>query len=194
MKLTVNEIFYSLQGEGNRAGEAAIFIRLAGCNLQCPFCDTAFDTGTVMQAIKIAKQIAGYPSRRIIWTGGEPTLQLTGEITGFFKRYACQQSIETNGTRPVPPFIDYITCSPKGNYDEIKRLNPRVNEIRLPVKDGDRLPPVNCLPAADTYYISPIFTADPATTAANIRHCVQLAKTNPFWRLSVQVHKLIGIE
>lgn len=113
MSLTVNEIFYSLQGEGGRTGEASIFIRLSKCNLACSFCDTDFEFGNRMTLDEILAEISQYPCQWIIWTGGEPTLQLKDETVAFFTEKGYKQAIETNGTRRVPAGIDYITCSPK---------------------------------------------------------------------------------
>ena len=100
--MLINEIFYSLQGEGVHMGKASIFIRLSRCNLRCSFCDTEFDTGTEMTLEELRDAIAPYPGRRIIWTGGEPTLQLTAETVAYFKALGYHQSIETNGTRRPP--------------------------------------------------------------------------------------------
>jgi len=115
MNLNVNEIFYSLQGEGGRTGQASVFIRLAKCNLTCSFCDTDFERGVKMTTDEVLREIKQYGCKWIIWTGGEPTLQLTDSIVAFFKQEGYLQAIETNGTRKVPVGIDYITCSPKQN-------------------------------------------------------------------------------
>ena len=140
MSLIVNEIFYSLQGEGARVGEASIFIRLSKCNLACEFCDTEFESGKEMSIEAILKTIEQYPSKWIIWTGGEPTLQLRDEHLKPFKEKGYMLAIETNGTRAVPSLIDYIACSPKVNYTAIKNKIPCVDEIRIPIKEGDILP------------------------------------------------------
>jgi len=194
MNLNVNEIFYSLQGEGGRSGEASVFIRLTRCNLRCSFCDTEFDWGTDKSLEEIYQDIAGYPCRWIIWTGGEPTLQLTEEVIAFFKEKGYQQAIESNGTRQIPASLDYIVCSPKENYDQVKQLNPVVDEIRLPIKKGDLVPGVENFPKASFYFLSPVFTNNRSSTAENIAYCVEQIKQNPSWRLSLQIHKLIGIE
>ena len=109
--MLVNEIFYSLQGEGLNMGRASIFIRLSKCNLSCSFCDTEYESGTEMSLEELRDHIAQWPCRRIIWTGGEPTLQLTEEVVAYFKALGYHQSIETNGTRRPPHGLDYITCS-----------------------------------------------------------------------------------
>ena len=160
MKLTVNEIFYSLQGEGGRQGEASIFIRLTKCNLKCTFCDTDFEHGDEMSLEEIASEIKAFGCQWIIWTGGEPTIQLRDEHLQYFKDLGYKQAIETNGTRPVPSLIDYITCSPKQKYESIKDHLPKVNEIRIPVAEGDQIPDVSVFPKADKYFLSPIFDGD----------------------------------
>ncbi|MDL2241669.1 7-carboxy-7-deazaguanine synthase QueE [Bacteroidales bacterium OttesenSCG-928-L03] len=194
MNLKVNEIFYSLQGEGGRQGEASIFVRLTGCNLACDFCDTDFEEGTVMSRGEILTAIQAYPCRWIIWTGGEPSLQLTDEVLDFFRREGYLQAIESNGTQALPTGLDYRVVSPKGNTDYARRINPEVEEIRLPVVQGQTLPAIDSLPTAKYYFLSPVFTPRQEETQANIHYCVEQIKLNPHWRLSLQVHKLIGIE
>lgn len=193
MKLNVKEIFYSLQGEGGRTGEPSIFIRLTKCNLSCTFCDTDFSAGEDMTLEDIEKHISQYPAKWIIWTGGEPTIQLKDDHLRFFKDKGYRQAIETNGTKRVSELIDYITCSPKKDYDRTKEYLPTVNEIRIPLSKGDTLPDISTLPAADKYFVSPIFDGD-KMNPENVNYCVQLIKENPQWALSLQIHKLIHIE
>jgi organic radical activating enzyme len=194
MNLRVKEIFYSLQGEGGRQGEASVFIRLTGCNLKCDFCDTDFSGGEKMQTDKILAMVREFPCRWLIWTGGEPTLQLTEEILSFFKQEGFYQAIESNGHYPLSALLDYTVVSPKGETGYAKKINPQVDEIRLPVKEQDNIPELNTLPTARYYFLSPVFTNNPATTKANIDYCVEQCKRNPAWRLSLQIHKLIGID
>ncbi len=193
MKLNVNEIFYSLQGEGGRSGEPSIFIRLTKCNLACSFCDTDFAEGEDMSIDDILNTIKLFPCKWIIWTGGEPTIQLKDEHLEVFRQHGYMQAIETNGTRRVPSLIDYITCSPKQDYGSIKGRIPKVEEIRIPIAVGDTLPDVSVFPVADNYFLSPIFDGD-KINQANVDYCVALIKDNPQWRLSLQIHKLIHIE
>lgn len=192
MSLIINEIFYSLQGEGGRTGEASVFVRLSKCNLACSFCDTDFKSGKSMALDEIYAEISSYPCRWIIWTGGEPTLQLNEEIVAFFKDKGYRQAIETNGTRRVPSGIDYITCSPKQQFGKIRILIPEVDELRFPMAKGDPLPDVSVLPKTKRYLLSPIFDGM-NVIQENVDYCVELIKQNPHWGLSLQVHKLIGI-
>jgi len=194
MNLRVKEIFYSLQGEGGRQGEASIFVRLSGCNMKCDFCDTDFSGGEDMTCEQILSEIRHFPCQWIIWTGGEPTLQLTDECLQFFKRAGFRQAIESNGSNRLSTLLDYSVVSPKGNMDNARKINPRVDELRLPVRKNDNLPPVESLPEAIHYYISPIFSENPAETKENIDYCVRQIMKNPQWRLSLQMHKLIGLE
>lgn len=192
MNLNVNEIFYSLQGEGGRAGEASIFIRLAKCNLACDFCDTDYERGVKMSLEEVFQQIEPYGCKWIIWTGGEPTLQLTDDIVARFKENGYMQAIETNGTRRVAKGIDYITCSPKQHFEKVRELIPEVDELRFPIQKGDALPDISVLPKTNRYLLSPIFD-DQEIIQENVDYCVELVKKNPRWALSLQVHKLIGI-
>lgn len=193
MNLKVNEIFYSLQGEGGRTGEASIFVRLAKCNLSCLYCDTDFDYGENMSVDRILKQIDSFPCKWIIWTGGEPTLQLTDEIVSFFKQNGYKQAIETNGTNPIPKGLDYIACSPKQEFEKIKSIIPVVDELRFPIKKEDPLPHLSTLPQAKHYFLSPIFD-NQKMISENVNYCVELIKQNPQWKLSLQIHKLIDIQ
>lgn len=192
MKLKVNEIFYSLQGEGARTGESFVFIRLSGCNLNCSFCDTDYSSGSFMSVEEILDKINSYGCNRILWTGGEPTLQLTDEIVSFFKEKGYWQAIETNGTHSVPSGIDYITCSPKEDFGTIRERIPEVNELRFPMQAGDPLPDISQLPKAEKYLLSPVFNGN-ILVPENVFHCIELIKTHPTWGLSLQIHKLIGI-
>lgn len=192
MNLTVNEIFYSLQGEGGRSGEPSLFIRLSKCNLACSFCDTDFAFGKRMTLDEIHDEISPYPCRWIIWTGGEPTLQLREEIVAYFKERGYRQAIETNGTRRVPAGIDYITCSPKQQFEKIRELIPEVDELRFPMAKGDPLPDIFILPRSKRYLLSPIFDGM-NVVQENVDYCVELIKQHPQWGLSLQMHKLIGI-
>jgi organic radical activating enzyme len=194
MNLNVNEIFYSLQGEGGRQGEASVFVRLQGCNLNCDFCDTNFSEGNSIKLELIEKTVRKYSTKWIIWTGGEPSLQLTDDILAFFKNKGYLQAIESNGHRKLSELLDYVVVSPKGqNIAYAKKMNAAVDEIRLPIGKGMAIPAIKDLPAAKLYMLSPIFTSGKGSTRANIKYCVDYIKKHPEWRLSVQMHKLIGI-
>ena len=193
MSLKVNNIFYSLQGEGGRAGQASVFVRLSTCNLACSFCDTDFYDGEELSLDEILHKIESFGCPWIIWTGGEPSLQLNDKVVGFFKAKGYKQAIETNGTRPLPDGLDYITCSPKQNFEKIKNRIPYVDELRFPIQKGDPMPNMSQLPKAKRFFLSPIFEGE-NVVKENVDYCIQLIKNNPDWELSIQLHKLIGIE
>lgn len=196
--MIINEIFYSLQGEGINAGRAAIFIRLAKCNLRCSFCDTDFDEGTEMSLSELEEAIKGFESRFIIWTGGEPTLQLNEETLMHFRLLGYEQAIETNGTRRPPRGLDYITCSPKPEAMKVlhESFPNGVSEFRFPIgAEGDLPPAIEELPLAKAYLVSPIFVGDKMGELDQraLDRCIDFVKRNPRWRLSMQLHKLINI-
>lgn len=116
----VNEIFYSLQGEGRWMGRPAVFLRMSGCNLRCPFCDTDFKGYKEMTAEEIADACAqkGGECQFIVITGGEPTLQVDATLTQTLHAKGFYLAMETNGTHPIPEGIDWVTCSPKGDFTE----------------------------------------------------------------------------
>lgn len=195
-KLKIVEIFHSIQGEGANFGKPAIFIRLALCNKNCWFCDTDWSKGTDMTIEEILNEISKYHCSMIIWTGGEPTLQLTEEILGYFSLYF--NCIETNGTNKVPKGIDYITCSPKVPHEVLNKNFDFVDEFRYPVGNGNTLPPpINFLPKADNYFISPLFMGEEKSRMhiepQNIDYCIEFVKNNPQWRLSLQMHKILNV-
>ena len=193
MNLKVKEIFYSLQGEGGRQGEASIFVRLSGCNMKCDFCDTDFSGGEDMFCEQILSQIQKFPCHWIIWTGGEPTMQLTDACLQFFRDAGFRQAVESNGSNRLSALLDYTAVSPKGRMSDARTINPRVDEIRLPIRNNDRIPSIESLPEAQYYFLSPVFSNEPEETKANIDYCMQQILQSPKWRLSLQMHKLIGI-
>lgn len=200
--LKVVEIFESIQGEGARAGELSIFIRLADCNLNCWFCDTDWSKGTMMSIEDIRAITDSMTARWIVWTGGEPTLQLTDEIVKdfYFKGKGYDQAIETNGTNPVSKWIDYITCSPKVEVS-IQTLFDNfpegVDEFRYPVEVGSHLPDIDELPTSVHHFVSPIFIGDKKKRMQinkfNVHACLQAIKKDPRWKLSLQMHKIIDV-
>lgn len=195
-KLKVVEIFNSIQGEGANVGRAATFIRLSNCNKNCSFCDTDWDKGTDMTIDEVLTEVQKYTTNMIIWTGGEPTLQLTDEILNVFKGY--YHAIETNGTNPVPAGIDYISCSPKVETEILKRNFKSVDEFRYPVVAGDQIPSIDELPIASNYFLSPIFVGEVKKrleiNRKNLDYCLAVIQQDPRWRLSVQLHKLLNVQ
>lgn len=193
--LTIVEIFNSVQGEGANQGRSATFVRLAYCNKRCSYCDTYWETGTEMTLDAIRAELEKYATRFLIWTGGEPTMQLDDEILGFFEGYT--HAIETNGTNPVPSRIDYISCSPKVEQALLRQNFDHVNEFRFPVIKGDALPDIDELPVADNYFLSPVFDGEAQhcmeINFENLNYCLELIQKDPRWRLSVQLHKLIQV-
>ena len=193
--MKVVEIFESIQGEGANSGKLAIFIRLSNCNLKCSFCDTDWTKGIEMSINEIIKEVQQYTSKFIIWTGGEPTLQLTNEIVMQFKQLGYYQAIETNGTNKVPELIDYISCSPKIEISKLKENISFANEFRYPIDINSEIPKINDLPFAENYFLSPIFngTANEKMKLSrqNIKHCINEIKKDKRWKLSVQIHKIL---
>lgn len=194
--MKVNEVFYSLQGEGARAGEPSLFIRLAGCSAKfaCSAagvaCDTEFEAGTDLSREDVLMLMHNMaPSCDwIVWTGGEPTDQLTGEDVAWFSERGYHQAIETSGIRPVPPGLDWVTISPKVAEHVLAKHFPQgVTELKYVRHAGQAIP----LPqvAATYYFLSP--HSDGVTiNVDNMKACIALCLENPPWRLSLQQHKL----
>ena len=147
--LRVSELFYSLQGEGRRAGDPSVFIRLQGCSAKhaCAtsgvVCDTEFESGQSMTREQIVEWMrARAPECHwIIWTGGEPTDQLTAAHVAWFKAAGYMQAIETSGVRPVPAGLDWVTLSPKvAEHILVKHFPDGVDEIKYLRHAGQAIP------------------------------------------------------
>ena len=209
MTYAVKEIFYTLQGEGQQAGRAAVFCRFAGCNLWsgreedragavCRFCDTDFvgmdgeGGGRFMDAQALADAIAAAwagdgGDRFVVFTGGEPLLQLDDALIVAMHAHAFTCAVETNGTQEAPAGLDWICVSPKAGApltfargDEIKLVYPQEG---LEPACVERLP-------FKHFWLQPMDGASrQANTAAAVAYCL----AHPRWRLSVQTHKVVGI-
>ena len=196
----VNDIFYSLQGEGHNTGRAAVFIRFAGCNLRCSFCDTEFDTYREMTAEEIVASINTYSARFVVLTGGEPTLQVDEAFVDLLHQYGFEVAMESNGTRPASKNLDWLTVSPKisGEKWKVESGWRLPDEVKV-VFDEDTVPETY-LPSPSTLSLSPILYLQPCDTgnaernAIIINRCIDYIKEHPQWRLSLQTHKLIGFK
>jgi len=188
----VNEIFYSLQGEGVRAGTPNLFLRLSRCNLACKVethgfdCDTEFESGRRMTLEEIVAELRQLSATCdwVILTGGEPALQADREMIDGLHAAGYKLAIETNGSFELPEGIDWITVSPKVAEHAIRQR--RADEVKYVRGYGQGIP--RTAVEAAHYLISPAFDGaevDPRT----LDWCVRLCRDNPPWRLSVQQHK-----
>ena len=184
----VNDIFYSLQGEGRNTGRAAIFIRFAGCNLKCPFCDTDFAQYEEMSDEDILNRIKSYPSHFVVLTGGEPSLQVDRHLVDLLHKHGYELAMETNGTHPIVDGIDWITCSPKGNT-KIKRCN----ELKC-IFEETTLEPDDHGIIAEYKYLQPCDVQDAERNAQIVKRCFDYILQHPEWRMSLQTHKLVGFK
>ena len=213
MSYAVKEVFYTLQGEGGQAGRAAVFLRFAGCNLWsgrerdraravCSFCDTDFvgtdgeGGGVFATADGLAAHVAAHwPTGAagrpyVVCTGGEPGLQLDEAIVEALHARGFEVAIETNGTVPLPPGIDWVCVSPKAGApltvtagNELKLVYPQAEAEAQPERfehlDFEHL------------FLQPM---DGLTGRDAVAETVAYCMAHPRWRLSVQVHKVVGIE
>ena len=190
MNYKVNEIFYSIQTEGEHAGKAAVFIRLCGCNLSCSWCDTKHhiigEEYTKVELEEMVKFLTrGNKDIIIVFTGGEPTLQLKEEEPLLEGYYTC---IETNGTNRVPSWINWITCSPKSNID-FKAIGRLPDEIKVVYEHGRDKYLKSLLGLKTKLFIQPL----EVNGQMNIAEVFDFVKLNPKYRLSLQYHKIIKV-
>lgn len=194
----VNDIFYSLQGEGHNAGRAAVFVRFSGCNLKCPFCDTDFSQYEEMTAEEIVglsmTLSKGEEMPIVVLTGGEPTLQADKELIDRLHQAGFSfVAMESNGTKEPPQNLDWLTVSPKhgakvvvSHCDELKVLFDGDRPLSLPFGEG--------WGGARYYYLQPMDTGDIERNKEITASCVDYIKRHPVWRLSLQTHKLVGFK
>lgn len=209
MSYAVKEMFLTLQGEGVQAGRRAVFIRFAGCNLWsgreadrasaiCSFCDTDFvgtdgaGGGRFADADALVAAAAvhwgqGTEHRFVVLTGGEPMLQVDDALVDALHGAGFMIAIESNGTLPVHPGIDWVCISPKAGSEVVQRSG---NELKLVwPQPGSDIGEIEGW-AFDHFLIQPL---DSETAAANRAAAIEVVTSNPKWRLSLQTHKLLGL-
>jgi len=217
----VKEAFYTLQGEGGQAGRASVFCRFSGCNLwsgreadraaaACRFCDTDFvgtdgqNGGRFSDTVALADHLAAlWPdqdglngraaSPYVVFTGGEPLLQLDEALITAMQARGFEVAVETNGTLPAPAGIDWLCVSPKGNNALTITAG---NELKLVFPQADAPPTRFARLDFDHFFLQPMDTGpacssdDEDTVAASVAYCL----AHPQWRLSLQTHKITGID
>ncbi|MCM1348211.1 MAG: 7-carboxy-7-deazaguanine synthase QueE [Firmicutes bacterium] len=188
--MKINEIFYSLQGEGHFAGTPAVFVRFAGCNLKCPFCDTNHSAVKEMTCQEILEEINRYEARRVILTGGEPTLQLTAEFINALHRAGYLINVESNGTRKLPAKVDWLVVSPKEGGDVVA---DDIDELKVVFTGPDYDPAAFLSIPAGEYFLQPCDVGLSEQNRSIVAAAVEYVKRHPQWRLSLQTHKLINI-
>jgi 7-carboxy-7-deazaguanine synthase len=194
---TVNEIFYSIQGEGMRWGTANLFLRFTGCNLTCRKevegfdCDTEFASGRKMDLDQLCRELAQVSpaAKNIILTGGEPALQVNPDLIDALKAAGYYLAIETNGTYELPDGIDWITVSPKTAEHTIRVK--RANEVKYVRHFGQGLPRPSI--EAEHKLISPACQPGGVYNQSTLDWCCRMVKENPEWRLSLQTHKMLRV-
>lgn len=197
----VSEIFYSLQGEGYWVGRPAIFVRMAGCNLHCPFCDTDSsikETYTAEELLGHIREMVGlYKTPFVVWTGGEPNFQPIHPLTHDLRRKLhpelgkIYQAVETNGTLLGAP-VNWTTLSPKRDGQVVIK---RADELKIVLGTVD---PEDWVNFHATYkWIQPMWTPEeeqlPIQERPNVKAAVDYVLSHPQWRLSLQCHKLVNI-
>lgn len=197
-KYKINEIFYSIQGEGCFSGVPMVFVRFAGCNLTCRTetvgfdCDTEFSSFGEMNYNEILGAVLGVGEscKIICLTGGEPTLQLDIDLCNTLKTAGYRLHLETNGTKEIPEEweIDWICVSPKTAEHTLRQL--RADEVKYVRNYGQHLPRTRV--NSPNKLISPTACGDVFNESC-IRWCIQLVKNNPDWRLSIQSHKFLKV-
>lgn len=205
----IKECFYTLQGEGAQAGRAAVFLRFTGCNLWsgreedrhdavCKFCDTDFigtdgtngGRYTQEQCVDLVKALwPGGGRPYIVCTGGEPLLQLDVPLIGALRAAGFEVAVETNGTLPVPEEIDWVCVSPKANAELVVT---RGDELKLvfPQPEAGAQPERFEHLAFTHFFLQPKDEVGINHTSATVAYCMD----HPQWRVSLQTHKIMGIE
>ena len=199
MTYTVHSIFHTIQGEGFHSGKRAVFVRFAGCNLWsgrekdrakaiCKFCDTEFRGGKRYERDALVEAICAYPTDFVVFTGGEPGLQLDNALIRDLQHRNRYVAIESNGTVPLPDRLDWVCISPKA---ETKLAVEWADEVKL-VYPQPLMQPWQALGfvRAKHYWLSPM---DGPDFKENVAAAVELVKLDCRWRLNIQAHKVWGI-
>ena len=187
--LQINEIFYSIEGEGLRVGQPTTFVRLARCNLRCHFCDTEFDTFTEMDLDEIRAEVGLHPTSWVCFTGGEPLGQNIEPLARRLKEEGYRLHIETNGTISPPPalfdLIDHWTVSPKCHplVDGFQRIT----ELKYVVGKAFREDRVQ-EELADWVYLQP-----ESSEPRYVQKTLEILTRHPGWRISCRIHKVLGL-
>ena len=194
--MKVNEIFYSLQGEGTNTGRPAVFVRLSGCNLRCPFCDTNFNDGTEMKEEEIVEKVCGLSTSCgfVVITGGEPTMQDCTLLIDYLHQNGYEVAMESNGTRKPPFNVDWLTVSPKHPFVDVYSGLPKIeecDELKL-VFDGEHTPSDFGIKAKH-YFLQPCDVGSRERNAVIIHKCVEYIKEDPKWKLSLQTQKILNV-
>ena len=192
----INEIFYSLQGEGYHSGTPAVFVRFSGCNLHCAFCDTQHQTGEMMSLQEIVDEVNKYPTAPlVVLTGGEPSLFIDEAFVAELKQKTGKKiTIETNGTRALPINLDWVTLSPKSSFEggnDEPCVLEHCDELKV-VYLGQDLAQYDGIEAKHRF-LQPCFVENPEQRQANMQACVEAVKSHPNWRLSLQIHRVLNI-
>ena len=185
------EIFESLQGEGRNTGRPCVFVRFAGCNLRCPWCDTDVAKRFSVSRTDLLREIAGFKAKSVILTGGEPTLAKgMPELIAALRQAGYWIGVETNGTVAADwlGFVDYVACSPKRGAGLALTAADEVRVVAEDAQTADFCRAVRDRIAATDYYVSPC-DRDGAIDFATAKSV--LAELDG-WSLSVQLHKLLG--
>ena len=189
--MRINEIFYSLQGEGQHTGTPAVFLRFSGCNLNCSFCDTRHDSYTEMTLEDVLNAVKQYSARTIVLTGGEPLLQITPSLTDALHNEGFTIHMETNGTRALPEGVkvDWITCSPKHGgavrLEHIDELKVVYTQQDMSLYDGLK---------AQTYSLQPLDSGDDKRNSEIVKQTINYILNNHKWKLSLQTHKILNLQ
>ena len=195
----INEIFYSIQGEGCRAGVPSVFIRFSGCNLKCGFCDTHHQDGKWMTDEDIIREVNKYPATMVVLTGGEPSLWIDKEFIYNLKTGTCKSiAIETNGTVPLPDGIDWITVSPKtgmspmGDAEVTCSYADEVKVVDIG-QDLNQYFELECVARTTEMLLQPCYVEDAIEREKNTLRTIRRVMEDPRWRLSLQTHRYLGI-
>ena len=173
---------------------AAVFVRMSGCNLDCPFCDTRHQSHTEMSEDEIVAEASRFHAPLLVLTGGEPALQVTSSLVDRLKSKGFMVCIETNGTIALPQNIDWVTLSPKDAFvgPQAKPLLRKADELKV-VFDGKHIPSDYQHIAASHCYIQPCDTGDIEQNRTITEQAVDYCLQHPEWQFSLQIHKLLNI-
>jgi 7-carboxy-7-deazaguanine synthase (Cx14CxxC type) len=213
MTYSVKEIYYTLQGEGTHTGRPAVFLRFAGCNLWsgreehraeavCRFCDTEFvgTDGVGGGKFETAAELADVVRRAwpevaggvpyVVCTGGEPLLQVDDDLISALHAAGFEIGVESNGTLAAPDGIDWLCVSPKGSAPVVQTFGQELKLV-YPQSEPEAQPENFVGMDFDNFYLQPL---DDPHIEQNTHHALEYCLAHPRWKLSIQTHKVLGID
>lgn len=194
--MKINDVFWTVQGEGTNWGRRALFVRMPYCNLKCSWCDTQFNSYKEWSSESLSRFCDLEPARFAVITGGEPMMnKQTPMLVEMLKKKGFTIACETNGTFPIVDGIDFVTVSPKeeANFIVSHSVLKKANDLKLIVDDAFSFETARHFELAAEQHTNLFLSPEHGTMEKSVERILQFQKERPRWRLNLQTHKIIKV-